>query len=54
MILHIHSNASYLSKPKVRSRAGSLFFLSKRTGKPTPTSTPPPTNCALHVNCNIM
>jgi hypothetical protein len=49
MILHIHSDASYLSEPKARSRAGGLFFLSNRTGKPTPTSTPPPTNDAVHV-----
>jgi hypothetical protein len=54
MILHIHSNASYLSEPKARSRAGGLFFLCNRTGKPTPTSTPPPTNGAIHVNSNIM
>jgi len=54
MVLHIHSDASYLSEPKARSRAGGLFFLSNRTGKPTPTSTPPPTNGAVHVNSNIM
>ena len=28
MVLHVHSDASYLSKPDVRSRAGGLFFLS--------------------------
>jgi hypothetical protein len=31
MILAVHSNASYLSKPKVRSRAGDHFFLSSDT-----------------------
>ncbi len=33
MILDIHSNASYLSKPKARSRAGGHFFLSDGTDK---------------------
>jgi hypothetical protein len=33
MILGIHSNASYLSKPKVCSRAGGHFFLSNGTDK---------------------
>ena len=28
MILHVHSDASYLSKPKARSRAGGHFYLS--------------------------
>ena len=27
MILHIHSNASYLSEPRTRSRAGGNYFL---------------------------
>eukprot|EP00957_Ditylum_brightwellii_P001892 145292-Ditylum_brightwellii.AAC.1 len=28
MILRVHSDASYLSKPKARSRAGGYFYLS--------------------------
>jgi hypothetical protein len=28
MVLAVHSNASYLSKPEARSRAGGHFFLS--------------------------
>ncbi len=32
MILSVHSNASYLSKPKAQSRAGGHFFLSDSTG----------------------
>ena len=28
MVLHYHSNASYLSEPKARSRAGDFFYLS--------------------------
>jgi hypothetical protein len=31
MVLAVHSNASYLSKPKAQSRAGGHFFLSERT-----------------------
>ena len=36
MILHVHSDASYLSEPKARSRAGGHFFLANtpETGKP--------------------
>jgi hypothetical protein len=33
MILGIHSDASYLSKPKARSHAGGHFFLSNGTDK---------------------
>ena len=29
MVLAVHSNASYLSEPKARSRAGGHFFMSK-------------------------
>jgi hypothetical protein len=34
MFLAVHSNASYLSKPKARSRAGGHFFLSSNTQLP--------------------
>ncbi len=34
MILALHSNASYLSKPKARSQAGGHFFLSSNTPIP--------------------
>ena len=54
MVLHIHSDASYLSAPKAQSRAGGIFFLSSRTGTPTPDSAPPPANGAVHVNCNLL
>jgi hypothetical protein len=40
MVLAIHSNASYLSKPKARSQAGGHFFLSSNT-------TVPPNNGAI-------
>jgi hypothetical protein len=35
MVLIVHSNTSYLSEPKARSRAGSHFFLSSDTKNPT-------------------
>jgi hypothetical protein len=34
MILAVHSNASYLSEPKARSRAGGHFFLSSNMTTP--------------------
>jgi hypothetical protein len=51
MVLAVHSNASYLSKPKARSQAGGYFFLSRNT-------TDPPNNGAFlniaHIIKNIM
>ena len=35
MILHIQSDASYLSEPKVKSRGGGYLYLSKNTESPT-------------------
>jgi hypothetical protein len=35
MVLIVHSNASYLSKPKARSCAGGHFFMSSNTKDPT-------------------
>jgi hypothetical protein len=53
MILWIHSDASYLSEPKARSRVGGHFFLSDM-----PTSNPekqkPPNNGAVHTVSNIL
>jgi hypothetical protein len=40
MVLAVHSNASYLSKPKAQSQAGGHFFLSSNT-------TVPPNNGAM-------
>jgi hypothetical protein len=50
MILNVHSDASYLSAPKARSRAGSYFF---------PGSLPLNDNLiklksAIHVQCTIL
>jgi hypothetical protein len=50
MILHNHSDASYLSEAHARSRAGGYFFLSS-----DPDTDPhPPLNRAVHVISNIM
>jgi hypothetical protein len=58
MILHVHSDASYLSERNARSRAGGLFFLSTSpllpTATPLPDATPPPLNGAIHVHSSIM
>ena len=58
MVLHIHSDASYLSAPKARSRAGGYFYLSSKPDdphrQPLPTDPLPPMNGAVLTNCNIM
>jgi hypothetical protein len=58
MHLHVHSDASYLSELKARSRAGGIFFLSDTPADPTkapdPNSEPPPFNGAIHVHSSIM
>jgi hypothetical protein len=50
MILNVHSDASYLSAPKSRSRAGCYFFLGNipRDGHPIKL------NGAIHVTCTIL
>jgi len=56
MHLHIHTNTSYLSEIRARSRAGGYFFLSDKPKKlpPKPHNTPPPLNGAIHVHSSIM
>jgi hypothetical protein len=58
MVLHIHSDASYLSASQARSRIGGYFFLSvkpvDRQTPPAPDSTPPPFNGPVHVNSTIL
>jgi hypothetical protein len=56
MILHVHSDASYLSSSNARSRVGGFFFLSSDTGPiaPLPDSTPPPLNGPVHVHSGII
>ena len=47
MVLNVHSNASYLTEPKARSRAGGHFFLSDNSKDPTD-------NGAVHNSAQIM
>ena len=50
MILNVHSDASYLSAPKSRSRAGGYFFL----GSLPHGGDPIKLNGAIHVTCTIL
>jgi hypothetical protein len=58
MYLHVHSDASYLPEASARSRAGGIFFCSKRTAYPSkppvPTAIPSPQNGAIHIISSIM
>jgi len=55
MILHVDSDASYLSAPKARSRAGGYHYLSsKPPDPPDPDAPPPPFNGAITILCQIM
>jgi hypothetical protein len=54
MILSVHSDASYLSEAKARSRAGGLFYLSTPPASLAPGATAPALNGAIHVNSNIL
>jgi hypothetical protein len=50
MILNVHSDASYLSAPKARSRAGGYFFL----GSIPQDGDPIKLNGAIHITCTIL
>ena len=52
MILHIYSDASYISEPEARSRARGYFFLGPNYK--TPIQEMPPENRPVHVECSIM
>ena len=60
MVLHVHSDASYLFEPKARSQVSGLHYLSSRPcdpqqpPSPIPNDPPPPLNCAILVVSNIM
>jgi hypothetical protein len=55
MTLYLHSDASYLSEPKARSRAGGHFFLSDKPVDPTTAPLrQPPLNGAIHTTCQIL
>ena len=49
IVLHIHSDGSYLSLPKARSRAGGHYFLSDHCADPSKAKQ----NGAVHVHCSI-
>jgi hypothetical protein len=50
MILNVHSDSSYLSAPKARSRASSYFFL----GSIPQDGNPIKLNGAIHITCTIL
>ena len=50
MILHIHTDASFLSEPKAKSRARGYFFLSDFTKDPTNAMH----NTPIHILCQIL
>jgi len=54
MILHIHSDASYLSESKARSRAGGFFHLSDNVDVTPPNAPQPTINGAVHVLSTIL
>jgi hypothetical protein len=55
MVLYLHSDASYLSASKVRSRAGGHFFLSDTPSDPKQAPrTQPSQNGPVHTTCQIM
>jgi hypothetical protein len=58
MVLYFHTDASYLSERKARSRLGGYFFLSSRPvdpkRRPLATDPAPPSNGAVKVNSTIM
>jgi hypothetical protein len=54
MILHIDSDASYLSEAEARSRAGGYFYLSDHVNVDDKTAPPPKLNGAIHIVCIIL
>ena len=53
MVLHIHSDASYLSAPKAKSRAGGYFYLSDDPSTLSPDQKPAH-NGPIHVLCSLL
>ena len=55
MVLYIHSNASFLSISRARSRAAGHFFLSDNPTDPnTPPIEIPPFNSPVYTSCKIL
>ena len=55
MVLHLHSDASYLSEPGACSRVGGHYLLSNNsTDPPKPPLTEPPLNGPIHTVSKIL
>eukprot|EP00957_Ditylum_brightwellii_P022599 1704628-Ditylum_brightwellii.AAC.1 len=55
MVLHIHSDASYLSAPCARSRSGGHFFLSNQPSNPNrPEEFVTPPNNPIYLVCELL
>ncbi len=54
MILHIHSDASYLSEAEARSRAGGFFYLSNEFNPSDKSAPMPKLNGAIHIVSTIL
>ena len=55
MVLHLHSEASYLSEPGACSRVGGHYFLGKKSTEPTkPTLTDSPLNGPIYTVSKIL
>ena len=55
MVLHLHSDASYLSEPGARSRVSGHYFLSKNYTDPTkPHLAYSPINGSIHTVSKIL
>ena len=54
MVLHVHSDASYLSESEARSRAAGFFCLSSNKDVTPPNAEPAPLNGPVHILCKII
>ena len=55
MVLHVDSDASYLSELRARSRTGGHYYLSSQPSDPKKyPHLPPPTNGPIHTECRIL
>eukprot|EP00957_Ditylum_brightwellii_P001297 102055-Ditylum_brightwellii.AAC.1 len=55
MVLHIHSDASFMSETEARSRAGGHFFLDEKSTDPTkPPTHQVPLNGPVHTVCEVI
>ena len=55
MHLWVHTDTSYLTESKARSRAGVYYYLSDKPKYPVTSTTPdPPHNGSIHILCKII